>query len=137
MKLNISPESLARFNAERAEEEEKRRAGKVKRDALSQEYLRSILEYMHETGQWYWRIEEISARVHTGDLAGHIHAATGYRYITINNAKYRSCRLAFLYVLGRWPKDDVDHINRRRDDDRWDNLREANRSENCINRVYR
>jgi hypothetical protein len=140
MKLNISPEALARFNAERVEEEEKRRARKVKRDALSQEYLRSILEYAPETGQWYWRVDRVSgngkSQAHAGDLAGGAHDDLGYRCIYIDKLQYYASRLAFLYTLGRWPKDDVDHINGRRDDDRWDNLREANRSENCINRVY-
>jgi hypothetical protein len=41
--------------------------------------------------------------------------------------------LAFLWMTGQMPRE-VDHANRYRDDNRWDNLREASRSQNCCNR---
>jgi len=37
-------------------------------------------------------------------------------------------------MTGEWPKVDIDHINGRRDDNRWCNLREVTRKENCRNR---
>src|SRR4029077_7435541 len=42
-------------------------------------------------------------------------------------------RLAFLWVNGEWPREEVDHVNRVKDDNRWANLREATRSENTVN----
>ena len=36
-------------------------------------------------------------------------------------------------MLGRWPADQVDHINLIRSDNRWCNLREATQSENARN----
>lgn len=42
-------------------------------------------------------------------------------------------RLAWLYVHGRWPIADIDHINGIRDDNRFTNLREASRAENNQN----
>ena len=37
-------------------------------------------------------------------------------------------------MTGKWPKKDIDHINNVKNDNRWINLREANRSENICNR---
>lgn len=39
-------------------------------------------------------------------------------------------------MTGEWPKDQIDHINRKRSDDRWINLREANQSQNSYNRDW-
>jgi len=41
--------------------------------------------------------------------------------------------LAFLRMLGRWPKQQVDHINTIRDQNHWSNLREATGTENNAN----
>jgi hypothetical protein len=46
---------------------------------------------------------------------------------------YRSARLAYFYMTGRWPET-VDHINGVRDDDRYTNLRCATAQENGFNR---
>jgi hypothetical protein len=39
-------------------------------------------------------------------------------------------------MTGEWPKDQIDHINRIKDDDRWENLREATQSQNSFNREW-
>jgi hypothetical protein len=38
-------------------------------------------------------------------------------------------------MTGRWPASEIDHKNRIRDDDRFDNLREATSQQNTFNRV--
>jgi hypothetical protein len=39
-------------------------------------------------------------------------------------------------MTGEWPIDQVDHINRIRDDDRWINLREATPQQNRNNKAH-
>jgi hypothetical protein len=36
-------------------------------------------------------------------------------------------------MTGEWPENEIDHRNREKDDNRWSNLRPANRSQNCAN----
>jgi len=47
--------------------------------------------------------------------------------------RYLQHRLVWLYVHGRWPKDQIDHINGNRSDNRLCNLREATCSQNLMN----
>ena len=70
-----------------------------------------------------------------GDIVGRI-TSHGRRQIRIASGFYYSSRLAWLYMTGEWPEDQVDHINRIRDDDRWINLRAANQSQNSYNRAW-
>lgn len=48
--------------------------------------------------------------------------------------KYITSHIIWKMMTGEWPEDEVDHKNRVNGDNRWDNLRPATRSENCINR---
>lgn len=91
------------------------------------------LEYLPSTGEWFWR----NPPNHNGrlkdTLAGYVRP-TGYRLIRIGGTAYFASRLAFLWMLGRWPYDEVDHKDRDPSNDRWDNLRDATSSENKYNR---
>ncbi|WP_078452199.1 HNH endonuclease signature motif containing protein [Pseudomonas aeruginosa] len=42
-------------------------------------------------------------------------------------------RLAWLYMTGEWPSDQVDHVNCEKNDNRWSNLRIAGKSRNMQN----
>lgn len=98
---------------------------------LTQDALRRELLYVPEVGQFI-RLKS-SKGVKFGDVAGCIDSA-GYVQIRIAGRKYAAGRLAFLWMTGAWPKPEVDHINGCRWDNRWANLREATRSQNCTNR---
>jgi len=57
----------------------------------------------------------------------------GYRTISLDGRSYTEHRLAVFYVTGEWPIEEVDHINCNRSDNRWKNLRQVSRSQNCFN----
>lgn len=99
---------------------------------LTQETLREILHYDPVTGAWTW-VKPASYNVEIGQAAGTV-SFHGYRIITIDRKKYRSARLAHLYMTGSWPVFEADHENRCKLDDRWENIRDLSRSENALNR---
>lgn len=94
---------------------------------VTQEYLRRNFYYEVLSGNFIRRSQSGSAKI--GDIAG-TYEGPGYRKIRIKGKWYKVHRLAFMYMLGRWPVEEVDHINRIKWDNRWINLREAGRSLN-------
>ena len=99
---------------------------------INQTEVRRILSYDPCTGVFRWNAS-LNWRIKIGSLAGGINPVTGYLMIMIHGKKYPGHRLAFLYMNGSFPPEDVDHVNGIREDNRWSNLREATRSENMMN----
>ena len=97
---------------------------------LTQARLKELLHYDPETGAFTWATG--GKRKRKGAVAGNIHW-TGYRRICLEYKSYLGQRLAWLYMTGEWPPEEVDHINRDVADNRFDNLRLACKSENAGN----
>lgn len=93
--------------------------------------LCDILHYDPETGIWTWLVKP-SNPVPCGAQAGSPHNR-GYIAIQIDGVKHLAHRLAWLYMTGSWPKNQIDHKNGNRSDNRWSNLREARDSQNNAN----
>lgn len=93
--------------------------------------IREILDYDPVTGEFRWKVSR--GRVKKGDVAGSIDSKD-YRCIMINGKNYKASRLAYLWITGIWPPDEMDHINRIRDDDRWCNLRPVTKAQNSVNK---
>lgn len=89
------------------------------------------LSYDPETGIVTWKKNKGKSKA--GTRAGGLNISIGYRYLMFDKLNYLEHRIIWLLTTGDWPKQEIDHINRVRDDNRLCNLREATRLENSLN----
>jgi hypothetical protein len=102
---------------------------------LRQSDVKERLVYSPNSGLFHWRTRIHGSNHHPGDEAGHLrrHKYYTYQAIQIGKETHLSHRLAWLYMLGEFPNGLVDHINGDTLDNRWINLRPADRSLNAQN----
>jgi hypothetical protein len=98
---------------------------------LTQQYLFDVLRYDKDTGEFF-RLKKTSNRIRVGEVAGTL-LQDGYISISVSAKCYRAHRLAWFYMKGEWPVEQIDHINKNREDNRWCNLRLASPSQNRRN----
>ena len=96
---------------------------------ITQQRLKEVLRYRPDTGVFTWK-KRTSNRIKVGDTAG---TRSRYVFINVDGKKYRAHRLAWLYVHGRFPAKEIDHINHNGLDNRLINLRECDHPENHRN----
>lgn len=125
----------------------------MSQDILTPQTLRKLLKYNPKTGELFWRERTPNMFKDGEHTAEHrcnnwnscfaVKAAlieitdNHYRYGHIFNLKYRAHRVIWAMQTGEWPAAEIDHKNHIRDDNRWENLREATRLENCRNQTLR
>lgn len=102
----------------------------INQSKLSHDRLIELLDYNPETGIFTNKINRGVARI--GDQAGY--KSHGYMRVKLGKVTYSLHRLAWFYVNRVWPRDQIDHINRIRNDNRICNLREATHSDNMLNK---
>lgn len=101
------------------------------KEMLTQGKLKNILHYNPDTGVFVW-LDDKRNHVKAGDIAGSLDAY-GYNCIKIKSKSYKASRLAWLYMEGYFPEHEIDHMNRIKNDDRWNNLRHATHQCNTRN----
>lgn len=99
---------------------------------LTADRVRELLSYDPKTGVFRWRVYR--GRVaKAGFVAGNV-TSDGRVRICVAGRLYLAHRLAWLYTTGKWPTDQIDHKDGDPLNNRWNNLREANRCQNGANR---
>jgi len=116
------------------------------KNKLTQEYLKECLTYNPNTGIFTWNIRPLSHfktkrswniwnSRYSNTKSGSVSKKLGYLFIGINSKSYYAHRLAFLFQEGYLPENQVDHMDRVRSNNKWDNLREVSVScnmQNCM-----
>ena len=106
---------------------------------ITHDRLQELVTYHPETGEFtrntsttacgvfYAKDSVLGTRPNQKGRAGR------YCQIKLENVIYKAHNLAFFYMLGKWPKEELDHIDRNGNNNAWSNLREATVSQNRFN----
>jgi len=98
---------------------------------LTQDTLKTLLNYDVNSGLFTWKVSPTNS-VKKGSIAG-TPDKYGYVTIRISGKLYMAHRLAWLYVYGKFPEKQIDHINHDKADNKINNLRDVSNSINQIN----
>lgn len=110
---------------------------KARKNGINQGYLKTIMHYCPDTGEFSWLKNNNSNSIKIGDKVGFVKKTrTGNIYMStsIHQSEYLLHRLAWLYITGEFPKNNIDHINGCGTDNRFINLRDVDQSENNRNK---
>ena len=99
------------------------------------ERLREVLSYDPATGAFVWIKRMGAIRSRLGQVAGSHDSTTNRRRIIVDGSRQWAYRIAWAISTGKWPTNEIDHINGNSMDDRLSNLREATRTQNARNRA--
>ncbi len=98
---------------------------------IAHKRLLEVLTYDPATGIFRWRVK-LSKKTVVGSEAG-CKRKDGYVRIRIDKADYLAHRLAVFYMVGQWPKGDVDHKDGDPSHNWFCNLRDATHQNNICN----
>lgn len=99
---------------------------------MSAARVRELFYYDPETGVLTWRVAPFCHAERLGKAAGSANSS-GYVVVRVDGKTHQAHRLIWLHVTGRWPEGDIDHRDRCRINNSWENLRECSREENMQN----
>jgi len=84
-------------------------------------------------GNLIWK-KKTGPRSKIGHVAGHLRK-DGYVQIKFQHKLYAAHRLIWFLIYGEWPKNEVDHIDGNKSNNRLENLRDVTKSQNQQNRL--
>jgi hypothetical protein len=96
---------------------------------ITQKRLRELLSYDPETGVMLWRVSRGKAKA--GQIAGN--PTRGYLQLMVDGHATFVHRFIWLYVHGKWPDGNIDHIDGDRSNNRLVNLRDVSQAINIQN----
>lgn len=99
---------------------------------LTADEARRLFYYDPSTGMLTWSLDR-NQNVKAGDQVGWVHEHSPYRRARVNGKRYFAHRIIWLMAYGEWPKNEIDHIDGDSLNNRMDNLREVDRTENMRN----
>jgi len=104
---------------------------------ITQKRLIEVLDYDPDTGIFTWkRHQHRHLKSLAGKVAGYL-TKRGYIRIAIDRKKYLAHRLAWMYIHGAFPKNQTDHSNHNRSDNKIQNLSDVTQLENNKNQALR
>ena len=100
---------------------------------VTQKRLHELFTYDPNIGIFIRKIAT-AKNVGVGGVAGWLNPEKGYLFMSVDNKPYLAHRLAWLYVHGQFPRNQIDHINHKKTDNRICNLRDVTHKQNHKNR---
>ncbi|MCD6322423.1 MAG: HNH endonuclease [Clostridiales bacterium] len=101
---------------------------------ITQTELKELLSYDKHTGIFMWITNNPRYAKFKGTQAGAV-GSKGYINIEIKGRTYKAHRLAWLYITGLHPTDEIDHKNRITNDNKFLNLRNTTGLVNTKNKT--
>jgi hypothetical protein len=98
---------------------------------LTEQRLRDLIDYNPDTGLFTRRVS-LSPTSYVGQVVGH-KTKRGELRFCVDGKPYKAHRLAWLYMTGRWPSNEIDHVDGNPLNNKFANLREATGAQNKQN----
>lgn len=116
------------------------------RKLLHPDVLRKLLRYEPETGKLFWLARDreyfettlahaVWNKKYPGKEAFTCVSKLGYIYGCFFGKSYLAHRVIWAMQTGAWPKEQIDHIDRDKSNNKIENLRESSISQNGANRT--
>ena len=102
------------------------------RDHPTADELRRLVHYDPPTGVFRWRKSQKNGAIPPWAVAGSVDGR-GYAQIGVGGKQLKAHRLAWVYMTGTFPVDEIDHVDGDRTNNAWANLRQASHKQNQEN----
>ena len=102
------------------------------------ERIKEFLKYEPDTGKFFWVKNNLRDKTWHSNFEGKEAGSlkpSGYINIHFEYKRYQAHKLAWYFMTGEWPDKDVDHIDRIRNNNKWDNLSLASKQQNRFNSI--